>query len=35
MDGSMDTKHMKRNRWMVGWMDRNKMDSWIDVYIKK
>ena len=33
MDGWMDKKMIK-NRWMVGWMDKNKIykkiDGWLD-----
>ena len=28
MDGWMD----KKNRWMVGWMDRKKIERWLDGY---
>ena len=34
MDGSMDRKRMKINRWMVGWMDRKniyeRICGWLD-----
>ena len=25
-------KTMKKNRWMVGWMDRKKLEGWLDGY---
>ena len=33
MDGSINRKHMKINRQMVGWMDRKKYIIYINVWM--